>query len=100
VRDPSTVVKRNNVQLTGLINNHYYQYQSTTADFIESDRPIMVAQFLTGACAGVGDPEMIYISPIEQAINNVGFYRNNLQAIQTNLLTDDHSYQRACLHWL
>jgi hypothetical protein len=87
VRDPSTVVKRNNVQLTGLINNHYYQYQSTTADFIESDRPIMVAQFLTGACTGVGDPEMIYISPIEQAINNVGFYRNNLQAIQTNLLT-------------
>jgi len=91
VKDPATIVTRNNgsgpVQLTNLINNHYYQYQSTTADYIEADKPIMVAQYLSGACSGVGDPEMMYISPIEQGINNVGFYRNNVESIQTNHLT-------------
>jgi gliding motility-associated-like protein len=87
VRDPATVVKKNGVVMTGLINGHYYQYQSNTADYIESDRPIMVAQYLTGACDGVGDPEMIYISPIEQGIDNIGFYRNSRENIKTDLLT-------------
>jgi trimeric autotransporter adhesin len=87
VRDPSTVVRRNGTILTGLVNNHYYEYQSNTADYITADKEIMVAQFLTGACEGVGDPEMIYISPVEQGINNVGFYRNTLQSITTNYLT-------------
>jgi gliding motility-associated-like protein len=94
VKDPNTVVKRNGVQLTGLINNFYYTYNSNTADYIESDKPIMVAQYISssGACpnfpsSGNGDPEMMYISPIEQAIKRVGFYRNTQQAITTNFLT-------------
>jgi gliding motility-associated-like protein len=93
VRDPASVVKVNGNLITGaplnatLVNNHYYQFQSNTADFIESDKPIMMAQFLTGACVGVGDPEMIYISPVEQAINQVGFYRNNRENIQKDFLT-------------
>lgn len=87
VRDPSTVVTRNGVQLSPLINNQYYEFQSNTADYIHSDKPIMVAQYMGGGCPGVGDPEMIYISPTEQAINNVGFYRNNREDIQVNYLT-------------
>src|SRR5690606_16447912 len=57
VRDPSTTVKVNGNLITApptnatLINNHYYQFTSSTADYIESDRPIMVAQYLTGACS-------------------------------------------------
>lgn len=91
VKDPTTVVKRNGSIISGLVNNHYYQYSSNTADFIDADKPIMVAQFTSsGTClggSGVGDPEMFYISPIAQGINNVGFYRNNKESITTNYLT-------------
>lgn len=92
VKDPTTVVKRNGAVLTGLTANSYYQFNSNTADYIESDKPILVAQFMSssGGCpntGGDGDPEMIYLSPIEQAIKRVGFYRNNRESINTNYLT-------------
>lgn len=90
VKDPSTIVKRNGVTMTGLQQNFYYQYNSATADYIEADKPIMVAQFLTaGGCpgSGVGDPEMMYISPIEQGIDKIGFYRNDDESIQVSYLT-------------
>jgi gliding motility-associated-like protein len=92
VKDPTTVVRRNGVQipLATLVNNQYYQINGATAEFIEADKPITIAQFLTGGTCGgtgVGDPEMIYISPIEQGIKKVGFYRNNRESIQVNYLT-------------
>jgi gliding motility-associated-like protein len=91
VKDPTTIVKRNGVVLTGLTNSHYF-FESNTADYIEADKPIMVAQFMTGGnCMGgipnVGDPEMIYISPLEQGIKRVGFYRNDEEGITVNYLT-------------
>jgi hypothetical protein len=86
VQDPNTVVRRNGNPLTPLINNSYYQFTSSTSDYIEADQPVMVGQFLTGACTGVGDPEMIYISPIEQGIDRIGFYRNTVESIDTNYL--------------
>lgn len=92
VKDPTTVVKRNGVPLTGLIGNSYYRFVSGTADYIESDKPILVAQFMSssGSCPnfnGLGDPEMVYISPIEQAIKRIGFYRNTRESINVNYLT-------------
>lgn len=91
VKDPTTVVTRNGVPLTGLQQNSYYYFESNTADYIIADKPVMVAQFMTGGSAcmngGVGDPEMIYISPIEQGIKNIGFYRNTEENIQVNYLT-------------
>ncbi len=94
VKDPNTVVKRNGVQLTGLVNNYYYQFESTTADYIESDKPVMVAQYIPSSfssnCAGLtgtGDPEMMYISPLEQGIKKVALYRNTDESITVNYLT-------------
>ncbi len=92
VKDPTTVVKRNGVQipLATLQSGTYYYYESSTADYIESDKPVMVAQYMTGGSCmsgGVGDPEMMYISPIEQGIKRIGFFRNNLESIQVNYLT-------------
>ncbi len=92
VKNPTTVVKRNGTTMTGLISNHYYEFTSNSAEYIEADQPIMVAQFTgdgtcSGGTGGVGDPEMFYISPIEQGINKVGFYRNTLQSISQNLFT-------------
>ncbi len=88
VRNPATVVRKNGVPLTGLNPaGKFYEYVSSTSDFIEADQPVIVAQYLTGACTGNGDPEMIYLSPIVQGIKNIGFYRNTVQGIDANLLT-------------
>jgi hypothetical protein len=61
--------------MTGLVNNFYYEFQSSSGDFIEADQPVLVAQY-TGSsneCTGTntspnGDPEMIYLSPVEQGV--------------------------------
>lgn len=89
VKDPTTVVTRNGTPLTGLVNNSYYLFTSSTADVIVADKPIMVAQYMNGAClgGGLGDPEMIYLSPVEQGIKRVGFYRNTREGITVNFLT-------------
>ncbi|ACU59235.1 T9SS C-terminal target domain-containing protein [Chitinophaga pinensis] len=88
VKDPSTVVKRNGVVLTGL-SHSCYEFISNTADYIEADKPVLLAQFMAsqGGCpntTGIGDPEMIYLSPIEQATKKVAFYRNNVEKIEVN----------------
>ncbi|TCJ17727.1 PKD domain-containing protein [Flaviaesturariibacter flavus] len=91
VTDPTTVVRRNGTPLTGLILNRYYQYTDTDQipDYIESDKPVMIAQFMTGgSCVGsLGDPEMIILSPIEQGIKKINFYRNTKESISVNYLT-------------
>lgn len=95
VKDPATVVKRNGVQLTGLVNNYYYEFISTTPDLIEADQPVMVAQIMpsqgaqAAVCPGVSysglvDPELIYISPIEQAIKKIVFYSTPNAAVSNH----------------
>lgn len=92
VKDPATIVKLNGAPLTGMVNN-VYTYESNEEDYIESDKPVMVAQLMTGgaACLGggssTGDPEMMYISPLEQGIKRTGFYRNDRFNINVNYLT-------------
>lgn len=88
VLDPTTVVKRNGVPLTGLIKNFYYEFSSTTGDYIESDKPILVSQYTPNAnqCVTLntisyGDPEMIYLSPIEQGQKSVLFYKSRKSTI-------------------
>jgi gliding motility-associated-like protein len=84
VTDPSTVVKLNGVVLTGLQGGFYYQFSNNGANIIESDKPVMVAQYITTRtqCSntafgtnspqgGDGDPEMIYLSPVEQTVDNI-----------------------------
>ncbi|HEY6504612.1 MAG TPA: PKD domain-containing protein [Chitinophagaceae bacterium] len=93
VRNPTTVVRRNGVILTGLINNFYYQFQSNSGDYIEADQPVLVAQYTVSSneCAGTGsnpfgDPEMIYLSPIEQGVKRAVFYNTRNQAISLNFV--------------
>lgn len=92
VTDPNTQVKRNGTPLTGLIvPGNYYKFSSNEAQFIEADKPIMVGQFMSGSSTcnpgSSGDPEMVYLSPIEQAISRVGFYRNTETSIASNFVT-------------
>lgn len=88
VQDPTTIVKRNGVVLTGLINNFYYEWMdSTGGDYIEANKPIAVAQYTPNenqcwrtSSTSLGDPEFFYLSPIEQGQKSVLFYtsENNL----------------------
>ena len=76
VKDPTTVVKLNGVTMTGLINNFYYQFGATNQpNYITADKSIMVAQYCTtqgqSGNGTPGDPEMIYLSSIEQTINDI-----------------------------
>jgi len=92
VRDASTIVKRNGVALTGLLNNFYYEFSSNQPEFIESDKPVLVSQYMPSisGCTGYsgdGDPEMFYLSPIEQSIKRVGFYSTNNQNITRNYVS-------------
>ena len=56
-------------------NNFYYEFSGSVPNVIESDKPILVAQyFTTQGCSGnsgQGDPEMIYLNPVEQTISSV-----------------------------
>lgn len=96
VKNPSTVVRRNGVPITGIIRNFYYEFQSSSPEIIEADQPIMVAQYIStapqnslcniGATGNLGDPEMIYLSPIEQTINKVTINSTGSFAISQHFL--------------
>jgi gliding motility-associated-like protein len=94
VQDPTAVVKRNGVVLTGLIKNFFYEFMdSTGGDYIEADKPILVAQYTPNknqcwnfpssspAPPSYGDPEMFYLSPIEQGQKSVLFYTSRKSSI-------------------
>jgi IgGFc binding protein len=86
VSDPAAIVKINGVVTAlPLINNFYYEIPFTVnPQKIEADLPITVAQYVTsqGACSNTnpGDPEVIYLSPVEQSISSVLFNSNLLVA--------------------
>ena len=86
VYDPTTVVKRNGVILSGLVNQRYYQFESNTPEYIEADKPVMVAQFmLGGACNGpYGDPDMYYLTPLDGGVKKVNCMRTTKETITIN----------------
>jgi gliding motility-associated-like protein len=81
VADPTTVVKINGVVTSLPLNfGFYYQIDATTVpQLIEADKPITVAQYIPsqgngsgcGTTNGDGDPEVFYLSPVEQSISKV-----------------------------
>ena len=97
VSDPATVVTVNGTALTGLVQNAY-TIETDTLLNITSDKPVMVAQFCaTNKCNGTGipshpntgdngDPEMVILSPVQQAINDVTVYSTNNYGIQHNYI--------------
>jgi len=83
---PTANVMLNGTLLTAsqFTNNLYYEFTSTTSNVITSDQPIQVVQYTPTQgeelnCAltakgDIGDPEMIYLSPIEQGLDHVTLY--------------------------
>lgn len=76
-QDPNTIVKVNGdvIPNSSFTNGFYYEFSNNTTNVIEGDKPIFLAQYFTSqGCAnnrGQSDPEMIYLNPIEQTINEV-----------------------------
>lgn len=77
VKDPSTIVKLNGKRLTCFVDSSYYEFQSNLPNVIEADKNILVAQYITSQSqcgndyiGNEGDPEMIYLSSVDQTINN------------------------------
>lgn len=84
VQDPAVPISIKPASVTpgALVDNLYYQFDANVPLEITSTSPINVTQFIIqGTCknntqgnGGQGDPEMIILSPVEQAINKVTVY--------------------------
>lgn len=100
VSDPLTVVSVNgqalpnaNYPTATLQNNYYYQIEDSIPLVITATRPISVAQYIksSNGCTNPdptanfgrfnGDPEMIFISPLEQSIEKAILYSSSQQQI-------------------
>lgn len=72
--DPSArvTVDGQTIPSSAFTNNFHYTFHDALPHVIESDKPIQVAQYFTtqncGEETGNGDPEMIYLNPVEQVI--------------------------------
>ena len=92
----STLVKINGVTLPGSVpgispaitpltlganinmtNSLFYEFATNAPVKIESTSPVMVAQYITNktSCgnnfSSIGDPDMVYVSPVEQTIDSI-----------------------------
>ena len=85
--DPTAVVTLdgNIIPNTSFTNGFYHEFNSPGVHVINSDKPILVAQYFTTencyANATPGDPEMIYLNPVEQTINDVTLYSSQFYQI-------------------
>jgi gliding motility-associated-like protein len=89
---PNTNVTLNGtlVNPASFINGLYLEFSSTEVNIISADKPIQVVQYsptqnqtlnCTVVNGDTGDPEMIYLSPIEQGLNHVTLYSTGYYAI-------------------
>lgn len=85
--DPSTQLTLNGaiIPANQFVNGLYYEFTSTTTNIISANKPVQVVQYTPTQREGVnctfltpgtdtGDPEMIYLSPIEQGLDRVTLY--------------------------
>ena len=104
VKDPNVVPTRNGRPITDIAvlqRGFFYEYESSTPDVIESSAPILISQYISSATMSganrqsfcnenligqLGDPEMIYLSPVEQTINKVTINSTANNAIRDHFL--------------
>jgi len=77
----------------------FFEYTSFEATYIESDKPIMVAQYLIGqSCTSPddlqGDPSMLLLNSVEQIRDTVTLFNSSFQNIESQYIniicrTDD-----------
>lgn len=95
--DPKAVVKLNGTVIpsTSFVNDFYYQFPGQTVNNIESDKPIQVALYAvtqgksincTNVPGDVGDPEMIFLNPLEQTLSQITMYSTQLHMITKHFI--------------
>src|SRR4030095_7003696 len=90
--DPASIVylDGNIIPTTSFTNGFYHEFSGPGVHVITSDKPILVAQyFSTENCYGngsPGDPEMIYLNPVEQTINYVTLYSSQFYLINQHFI--------------
>ncbi len=83
--DPAAVVTLNGTVIDpkDFINNFYYEFASKQTDIISSDKPIQTVQYAVtqnktllcnNVTGDIGDPEMIFLNPLEQTLNKITMY--------------------------
>jgi gliding motility-associated-like protein len=91
--DPNTTVTVNGAVLdpSVFVNGLYYEFKSTTANIISGNKAIQVVQYSptqnqnidgTIGDGDIGDPEMIFLSPVEQGLDHVTLYSTGYYRIQ------------------
>ncbi|MGF7077803.1 PKD domain-containing protein [Mucilaginibacter sp. UYCu711] len=94
---PNTNVTLNGavVPQANFVNGLYFEFTSTQTNIISADKPIQVVQYsptqgqalnCTTTGGDTGDPEMIYLSPIEQGLNHVTLYSAGYYAISQSYI--------------
>jgi len=88
-----TNVTLNGKSLTGLVNGMYYDFQTNTPAEIKASSPVVVAQYITsaGKCGNsglgnTGDPDMVYLCPVEFGIGIVNFNSPKSNKINSNFI--------------
>jgi len=80
--DPNVKLNGTSVPLT-FFNNGYYEFSSQSPNVITADQPVQVVQYAvsednTITCGAfvddIGDPEMIFLNPLEQTVDHVTLY--------------------------
>jgi len=94
---PSAQVKLNGTILKAadFQNGLYYDFNSQAANLIEADMPVQVVQYAVSMAKridcvdfdeGSGDPEMIYLNPVEQSISDITVYSASEYRIQRHFI--------------
>lgn len=90
--DPNAVVTLNGniIPASSFINNLYYDFEFQNVNNISSDKPIQAVQYQVTQGVGincnsvggdVGDPEMIYLNPLEQTLTKITMYSTSAYKI-------------------
>jgi gliding motility-associated-like protein len=95
--DPDTqlIINGNVIPKANFQTPLYYQFESQSTNYITADKPIQVVQYAVsqGKTMGnnciydahdVGDPEMIYLNPLEQTLDHVTLYSTQKFHILSN----------------
>jgi gliding motility-associated-like protein len=97
--DLKTVVKLNGeVVIDGINadNAPFYEFKSQKTNVITADKPVQVVQYAVSQGSNIddctihpgdlGDPEMIYLTSLEQTLDHVALYSANAYSISKNFI--------------
>lgn len=94
---PSTVVKINGITVnpSSFVNNLFYEFNSDKVNFIEGDNSIQVVQYQVtqgksvdckSVSGDLGDPEMIFLNPLEQTLDKMTMYSSPFYLITKHFI--------------